>query len=155
MSDLLTFKRISAAGTNAEAVLPGAHTLGGYYISNANASAFRFLKLYDKATPPNVGIDVPKITIGIPFMSAANIGLDDGIAFELGIALAMTTGVADTDATGVAANELVVNLFYEIGTLVQVPAGVQPVFGDTPAQGIAVAFDSETFTQPVWTRLDV
>jgi hypothetical protein len=85
----------------------------GWAISNTNA-AVRFVKLYNKASAPTVGTDVPVMTLAIPpsgqpYMAS----FDKGIAFGTGIALATTTGVADTDTAAVAANEIVVNLLFK------------------------------------------
>lgn len=54
------------------------------------------------------------MTLPIPGnVSGAGVVLDTGgmgIAFGTGIALAITTGVADSDTGAVAANEIVINL---------------------------------------------
>lgn len=102
---------IGAATTNSTVVKAGPGRLFGWYIYNANA-AVRYLKLYDKLAAPAVGTDAPVLTIPIPPGAAANVGFPQGITFARGIGLALTTGVADADTAAVAANELVVNLFY-------------------------------------------
>ena len=108
-------KLISAATTNATSVKGSAGTLGAIVVTNINA-AVRYLKLYDKASAPMVGTDVPKWTIAIPGNAAgagAVIPLPvNGLAFTLGIAFAVTTGVLDSDTGAVAANEIIVNLGY-------------------------------------------
>lgn len=109
---LVPYKLISAATTNATSVKASAGQVYGYYISNVNAAA-RYVKLYDKASAPTVGTDVPKWTLMIPAGSAANCDITNGLEFTLGIALAITVGVADADVAAVAANELVVNLAYK------------------------------------------
>lgn len=105
-------KLISAATTNATSVTAVASTLGYITASNVNASP-RYLKLYNKASSPTVGTDTPVHTFLIPGNTAGagtNIPLPpQGIAFSNGIALALTTGVADNDTAAVAANEIVVN----------------------------------------------
>lgn len=105
-------KLISAVSTNATNVKGSAGVLGFLTVSNINAAA-RYLKVYDKATAPTVGTDVPKFTFLIPGNTAGagtNIPLPErGIAFASGIGLALTTGVGDTDTGAVAANEIVVN----------------------------------------------
>lgn len=102
---------LSAATTNATAVKTSRGRVYGWYLYNANASV-RYLKLYDKASAPTVGTDTPLMTIPIPPGSGANAFSPDGIGFLLGIGFALTTGVADNDTAAVAANEIVVNLFY-------------------------------------------
>ena len=102
----------SAASTNATAVKATAGSVYNIVASNANA-AVRYLKLYNKATAPTVGTDVPIIVIPIPatgFVSV-NLGLL-GHRFTTGIALAITTGMADSDTGAVAASEIKVATAY-------------------------------------------
>jgi hypothetical protein len=105
-------KLISAATTNATSVKGSAGTLGFLAASNINASP-RYLKLYDKATSPTVGSDTPVAVFVIPGATTGtgtNLALPTyGLQFTLGIALAITTGVADADTGAVAASEIVVN----------------------------------------------
>lgn len=106
---------LSAASTNATSVKASAGQVYGMYCHNINASP-RFLKLYNKASSPTVGTDTPVMTLPIP--GNANgagfvLPMDMGIAFGTGIALAVTGAVGDSDTTTVAANEVVVNLFYK------------------------------------------
>jgi len=106
-----TYHAISAASTNAAVVKSTPGVVTGYYISN-RSSGFRAVKLYNKATAPTVGMDVPRVVLDIPFESAANIALDPPLAFETGIGIAIVTGIADSDATAVALNDVAVSLFY-------------------------------------------
>lgn len=103
---------ISAASTNGTSVKGSAGQLYGYSFTNTNAS-FRYLKLYNKASSPSVGSDTPVITIGMPGAMTGHVEYSNGIAFGTGIALALTTGLTDADTGAVAANEIVVNLFYK------------------------------------------
>jgi hypothetical protein len=109
-------KKISAASTNATSLKGSAGTIGMITVSNINASP-RYLKLYNKASAPTVGTDTPVLVFLIPGNAAgagSNIPIPDvGIAFTLGIAYALTTGVADSDTGAVAANEIVVNIAYQ------------------------------------------
>lgn len=105
---------ISAATNNATSVKASAGLVNGWYISNLNA-AIMYVKLYDKASAPSPASDTPVITIGIPGNTAGagtNVSWPTGITFSTGIALAIVTGVAVNNNTAVAANEVVVNLFY-------------------------------------------
>lgn len=106
-----TYHAISAASTNAAVVKASAGVLTGYYISN-RSSAFRAVKLYNKASAPTVGTDTPRVVIDVPFESAANVEFSLPIAFETGIAIAIVAGIADSDATAVALNDVAVTLFY-------------------------------------------
>lgn len=105
---------ISAASTNATVVKGSAGQVYGWSMSNVNAQEM-YVKLYNKATAPTVGSDTPVITLLVPggatgLVSEAS--FPQGIAFGTGIGLAITGAVADNDTTAVAANEIVVNLFY-------------------------------------------
>jgi hypothetical protein len=104
-------KQISAASTNATSVKASAGQLFGWYIYNDGASEVYF-KIYDKASAPTVGTDVPDLVLAIPASSAANAFSEIGIAFGTGIATAITTAAADADTGSVAANQVVSNLFY-------------------------------------------
>jgi hypothetical protein len=113
----LSFKKLlSAATTNATNVKASAGQIYTIYAFNTNA-AVRYLKLYNKASAPTVGTDVPDLTIPIPGNTAgAGVVLDTGglgVAFGTGIAFATTTGVADNDSAAVAANEVVMTLLYK------------------------------------------
>lgn len=102
---------VSAATTNAQSIATGArrlHSLTIYNYSGAN----KYVRLYDKASAPTVGTDVPSRV----FVTAANIGqtisLPVGDAFALGIALAITGATGPLDATATAANDVLVVLNY-------------------------------------------
>lgn len=109
-------RTLSAASTNATSVKASAGQVYTIYAHNSNA-AIRFLKLYNKASAPTVGTDTPVMTLPIPGNTAgAGFVFDTGgmgVAFATGIALALTTGVADSDTGAVAANEIVINLLYK------------------------------------------
>ena len=108
------FRVISAGSTNATSVKASAGTLYALICINLNA-AVRYLKLYNKASSPTVGTDTPVMTIPIPGNTAGAglvINLDPGADFSTGIALALTTGVADANTGAVAADEIVINGIY-------------------------------------------
>ncbi len=106
-----TYHKISAASTNADTVKAAAGLVTGYYLVNI-ASAFRYVKLYNKASNPTVGTDTPRCVWGIPPLAAANMNLDPPVAFATGIAIAMVTGITDASAVAVGANEIAVTLHY-------------------------------------------
>lgn len=106
---------ISANTTNATSVKGSAGVVGGWIISNNNASQ-RFVKLYNKASAPTVGTDTPYLRIPVPGNTSgilSNVEFEKGVAFSTGIAFAITAAVDDSDTTAVAANEVVINLFYK------------------------------------------
>lgn len=112
---LLISKTISVATTNATSAKASAGQVYGYFLSNINAAP-AYLKLYNKASAPTVGSDVPVMTILIPGNTAgagANCEFTNGIQFATGVAYAVTTGVANSDTGAVAANEVVINLLYK------------------------------------------
>lgn len=109
-------RTLSAASTNATSVKASAGQVYSIYAHSINA-AVRYLKLYNKASAPTVGTDTPVLTLPIPGNTAgAGFALDTGgmgVAFATGIALALTTGIADADTGAVAANEIVVNVLFK------------------------------------------
>lgn len=105
--------KISAASTNATSVHAGATKLYKAQLFNASG-ATKYFKLFDKASAPSLGTDNPVNTF--PLEAGKNMPLDFagiGLAFASGLAYAITGGLADNDATSVAANDVVVNLFYK------------------------------------------
>lgn len=106
-------KKISAASTNATSVKADRGQVYAISVNNVNAAA-RYLKLYDKASAPTVGTDTPVLVIPLAAASAVHLGFGSvGVAFSLGIAYALTTGIADSDTGAVSANEHVVNIVYK------------------------------------------
>lgn len=102
----------SAASTNATSVKAAAGTLFSVFVSNINA-AIRYLKIYNLAVAPTVGVDVPVLTVPIPATGSANINLGAlGLRFSVGIAFALTVEGTNAGATGVAANEIKTALSY-------------------------------------------
>jgi hypothetical protein len=107
-------KKISTATTNATLIKNSAGVLGYLTASNSSSSP-RFLKLYDKASAPTVGTDVPIHTFLIPGNASgagSNIPLGAGMAFSTGLALAITAGAVDSDATAVGLTDVIVNYGY-------------------------------------------
>lgn len=109
-------KVISAGSTNATSVKGSAGQVYMLTASNINASP-RYLKLYNKASSPTVGTDTPVFTFLIPGNTSgtgSNIPIPAcGIALGTGIALAITTGSADSDTGAVAAGDIIVNIGYK------------------------------------------
>lgn len=101
-------KVLSAASTNATNLKASAGKIFGFALLNTNA-AVRYLHLYNKASAPTVGTDVPVATFALPG-NAAGAGVvvptEVGAAFATGISYSLTTGAADTDNTAVALNEI-------------------------------------------------
>ena len=91
----------TAASTNGALIITGAKRLAELTVSNPTATA-AYVKLYNKATAPTVGTDVPVMTIAIP-ATAAGVGEKSfnfgalGKQFPLGIGIAVTAAAAATD----------------------------------------------------------
>jgi hypothetical protein len=102
----------SAASTNATSIKTSAGTLYSVVASNFGASP-RYAKFYNKASAPTVGSDVPFFTVTIPVAGTLVLEFGAvGVRFGTGIALAITAGAADTDATAIAASEVKVVTSY-------------------------------------------
>jgi len=104
------FHLVSAASTNATVVKASAGQLFGWYLYNSNA-AMRKVVFHNSASTPTAGAGV-FFTINLPGGAAANVMCQDPILFSAGIAVTTTTGLSDSDATAVGANDLAINLFY-------------------------------------------
>ena len=110
-----TYNVVTTASTNAAVVKASAGNLYELTISNPTATA-AYIKLYNKATAPTVGTDVPVLTIAIP-ATAAGVGEKSfvfgavGKRFATGIGIAVTAAAAATD-TGVAVAGVQINATY-------------------------------------------
>ncbi len=108
------YKLISTASTNANNIKSSGGNLYSI-IAIGLTSTVRYLKLYNKASAPTVGSDVPLMTIPIPANTqGAGVALpfSMGVNFPLGIAIAITSGVADNDSGAIGAGDVIVNLTY-------------------------------------------
>lgn len=105
----------SLASTNGALILTGSSGLHAFYATNIGATV-AFVKLYNKATAPTVGTDVPAMVITVPAAVAGVPGSVEitpgfnGYRFALGLGIAITGLVADTDTTAVAAGQVKVML---------------------------------------------
>lgn len=109
-------KYLSVAGTNSTLLRSGRTVLHVLLPINTTAVLY-YLKLYDKATAPTCGTDVPKWTVPVPFgtgSTGSGVALPstDGLVFQNGLGICITTGIADND-TGAAAAGIAVN--YGVG----------------------------------------
>jgi hypothetical protein len=99
-------KVAAAASTNATLVKASAARVYGYQFTNLTA-ATKFVKFFNKATAPVPGTDVPIYIVAIPPNAAISDTDIVPVAFSLGLGYTITNGVADTDTTAVAANDVV------------------------------------------------
>ena len=104
---------ISAATTNATSVKASAGQVGHMMLSNNHATNLAYFKLYNKASAPTVGTDIPVATIVIPAARSVIIPFSSvGARFSTGIAYAITGGMAVADTTAVAAAQVGVSINY-------------------------------------------
>jgi hypothetical protein len=105
----------SLATTNIALILTGTSGVSSFYATNIGATA-AFVKLYNKATAPVLATDVPEMVICVPAAVAGVPGVAELTAgfqsyrFALGLGIAITGAVADTDTTAVAAGQVKVKL---------------------------------------------
>lgn len=111
---LSKFHLVSAASTNATSVKASAGQVYGIVAFNLNAAPM-YLKFHNTAGTPTAGTGVtdtfmiPGNTAGAGFVA----NFDKGIAFGTGIGITLVTGIADSNSTGVAASEVVLQIYYK------------------------------------------
>jgi hypothetical protein len=106
------YHRKASADTNTAVVKASAGQLYGVDVFNFKAATV-YLKIYDKASTPNLASDTPIMVIPWFQLWARSIEWTNGIAFTNGIAIAITAGLADNDTTALVANDCVLNLQYK------------------------------------------
>lgn len=105
----------SAATTNGALILTGTSGLSAFYATNEGAS-YAYVKLYNKATAPTVGTDVPEMIIPVPPAAAGVPGVATlpmgfhGFRFALGLGIAITRNAVFSDTTAIGASEVKVKL---------------------------------------------
>lgn len=100
----------SAATNNATLVRAGRNMVTTLVGTNSTATAY-YLKLYDKATAPTCGTDIPKTVVVVPPLGVGGTvspELGPGLRFNLGLGFCLVAGIADADNTA-AVTGLVVN----------------------------------------------
>lgn len=95
---------VSAASTNATNVTSAAGWVKVSSFANNSATNWAYLKIYDKASAPVPGTDTPVALYPLPPNGGSNPG--DVIHISTGFGYAITGGIADSDATAVAANQV-------------------------------------------------
>lgn len=103
----------AAASTNGALVSATArnvHKLMGRVVRASSV----FIKIYDKATAPTVGTDVPLMTLEC--VASSTFGLDlAGMSLVNGLGIAMTTAAADADTGPLTAGDVTcLNLSYGV-----------------------------------------
>lgn len=101
---------LSAATNNATLVLGRAAVVGMVQATNTTAVVY-YLKLYNKATAPTCGTDVPVLTVALPVAPGALPPIEPaaGMLFPLGVGMCITANAADNDNTA-AVTGITVNI---------------------------------------------
>lgn len=103
---------VSAATNNATLVKGSAGVIGIFHVSNSSATA-RWLKIYNKATAPVPGTDVPVLNFLLPASSNFSIPVGPfGLRLATGIGYAITANQPTNDNTAIAAGDCVVSIAY-------------------------------------------
>jgi len=110
VTGLTAFHLVSAASTNATNIKASAGAVYGWSIYNTNANA-RKVALHNVSGTPTAGSSV-FMTITVKGLDGSDVISPMGIPFSSGIGITTVTGAADSDASAVAANDLIINIFY-------------------------------------------
>lgn len=109
---VLSVARVSsAATTNATSAKASAAKFYGFHLANLSDVPV-FLKLYNKASAPTVGTDVPVLVIPVLPGQQATRDYSFPVNFTTGFAYAITAGALDTDTTAVQPQALIGHLTY-------------------------------------------
>lgn len=110
----LPYAFLSTAAVQAANIKATAGQVYGLHFFNLNAAAV-YVRLYNLATSP-ITTDTPVYRAIVPGNTAGAgfvVALPPGIAFGTGIGIRVTGGIADADATALAANTVIGNVFYK------------------------------------------
>lgn len=103
----------SAATTNATNLKAATCNVFNIHVFNATASV-KYLRLYNKASAPTVGTDVPLYEFAIPVSGHTDIPINDiGLKFSTGLSFAITGAIAVLDNTAVAAGDVQLTLTWQ------------------------------------------
>lgn len=111
------YSLICASGNNFTCVKSSPGVLYNCNATNIN-STWRVLKLYNLAIVPIAASHTPVLRYVIPGATPGGAGFDIPLAsvgcqFSSGLAFGVSTGLADTDTTGVSSGDVVINLIYK------------------------------------------
>ena len=106
------YHAVSAGSTNLGTIKASAGQLYGWNIYN-NAAYPIYVKLFNKASNPTLGTDVPVRTIGVQAGTETTFFNSLGMAFSIGIAVAITKVITDADATAILANDCVIDIDFK------------------------------------------
>ena len=95
----------SIAGTNAASIKATGGNLYGLSIMNASGGS-RYIRLYNKATAPVVGTDIPIMVIAVATNSSKEIQYVPALRFSNGIAISITGAAQVLNSTAIAAGDV-------------------------------------------------
>lgn len=105
--------KVDALGsTNGVLIQSGPCSVATIFANNASASA-RFVRLYDKATAPSVGTDIPVAVVTLPASSSKEIPLKYELEFVLGLGVSITGAAPYNDGTAVTAHDVQLFIVYD------------------------------------------
>ncbi|MBK9497312.1 MAG: hypothetical protein IPO08_22890 [Xanthomonadales bacterium] len=107
----LIAKVAAAATTNTTNIKNAAGRVVGVSLYNTTAAVL-FFKLYNKASTPVLGTDIPVYVIPVPPNGSREVKLPFGASFTTGISYAITGAVSDSDTTVVTANSIIGAVLY-------------------------------------------
>lgn len=111
---LTVYYLTSAASTNGNNIKASAAKVYSITATNTSASV-RYLRLYNASGAPTVGTTATFAGFAIPGSTTGgglHLTFPAGLTLGTGLGLSLTTGAADTDTGGVAANEIKVVIGY-------------------------------------------
>lgn len=109
---LTQYRRTSTADANVAVVKAGPGRVYGYVFANTSATP-RFVKLFNKATAPSLGVDPPVRIIMVPANGIAAYHVGPGLGgFTAGIAIAITNDSADGSGSVIGAGEILAQIDY-------------------------------------------
>jgi hypothetical protein len=106
-----TSKFVSAATTNPLVIKASAGQVYGVQLAN-NGAGWAYVKLHNVSTAPTAGATAVFDVFGIPPGGSREVCRDLGVAMGTGIAITITGGSVDTDATAVALGQVVGSIHF-------------------------------------------
>jgi hypothetical protein len=103
---------VSLATVNAANIKSSAANIYGFSFSNTSASAWAYVKLFNKATTPAPGTDTPAAVYPIPPGGTLSRDMPVGLSFSAGLGIAVTANPALNDATAITAGQVAGTLEY-------------------------------------------
>lgn len=103
---------VTEATTNETLVKATRARLYGVMVRNSSANSLK-VAIYDSATAVTAGTGTPKLVVALGAWQNAVTSWTSGIDFVNGIAYTTTTGIADANATAVAAEQASIDIIYK------------------------------------------